>query len=111
MLSRLRRSAPQLDSRVEIDKAQPDREYALPVALRPSSTAQADKNQMDLGFLRRVPNFVMKPRARAVFRSPLTWLAVAMVLYGILVAEKVSPYVGGSDSSGYYNSARLLSAG
>ena len=34
-----------------------------------------------------------------------------MILYGILIVERVSPYVGGSDSSGYYNSARLLSSG
>jgi len=49
----------------------------------------------------------MKP----FFKSPVTWLTLAMILYGILIAEKVSTYVGGSDSSGYYNSAQLLSHG
>ena len=62
---------------------------------------------MDFGFLRRVPPFSVK----AVIKSPLIWLTLAMILYGILIADKVSPYVGGSDSSGYYNSARLLSRG
>ena len=62
---------------------------------------------MDFGFLRRVPHFSVK----STVKSPSTWLTLAMILYGILIVDKVCPYIGGSDSSGYYNSARLLSAG
>jgi len=62
---------------------------------------------MDFGFLRRAPYFSVK----SAVKSPLTWLTLAMILYGILIAEKASPYVGGADSSGYHNSARLMSAG
>src|SRR6476660_9537238 len=62
---------------------------------------------MDFGFLHRVRHFSVN----SAIRSPLTWLTLAMVLYAILIADRVSTYAGGSDASGYYNSARLLSAG
>jgi hypothetical protein len=37
-------------------------------------------------------------------------LIVILVIYGIFLASKVGAYAGGSDSSGYLNDARLLSA-
>jgi hypothetical protein len=57
--------------------------------------------------IRRIP----RSDAKAVIYSPLTWLTIALVLYSILIADRVCTYVGGSDTSGYYNSARLLSEG
>ena len=38
-------------------------------------------------------------------------LAVSFVIYGIFLGRNESAYAGGSDSSGYLNSARLLSEG
>ncbi|MBL9189234.1 MAG: glycosyltransferase family 39 protein [Opitutaceae bacterium] len=49
-----------------------------------------------------------RPRARAV------WFGLggfALVLYGAFLAWHFSPFAGGSDSSGYLNSARLLASG
>lgn len=47
----------------------------------------------------------------SIIRSPLLWLAIASTIYITLIVKKVTPYVGGSDSSGYYNSALLLGRG
>src|SRR4051812_4647072 len=38
-------------------------------------------------------------------------VALAVLAYAVLIVRNVSPYIGGSDSSGYLNSAKLLGAG
>ncbi|HEU5079010.1 MAG TPA: hypothetical protein VFT72_07340 [Opitutaceae bacterium] len=48
---------------------------------------------------------------RRLFRSALFWLALALIGYGIFIFNECSWYIGGSDSSGYYNSAQLLASG
>src|SRR5690554_959269 len=45
-------------------------------------------------------------------RASLTGLAgVGILAYSILLATRISPYASSSDSSGYFNSGRLLSRG
>jgi len=47
-----------------------------------------------------------------LWRRPGTWVAaIGFVLYAILIARSIGTCAGGSDSSGYFNHARLLASG
>jgi len=52
------------------------------------------------------------PRALPAWRRPaVLFAAIALLLYGILLAQFVNACAGGSDSSGYLNHARILASG
>jgi len=54
----------------------------------------------------------MKARIDTAAR-PLQWaaLGLAVIGYAVFLALNVAPIAGGSDSSGYLNSARLITEG
>jgi hypothetical protein len=62
---------------------------------------------MNLSFPRTLPGSAAISRIRGEFWLP----ALAFCLYGLILVHYSAPYAAGSDSSGYLNSARLLSQG
>jgi hypothetical protein len=57
------------------------------------------------------PKSPMTPAPPPWGRAGLGLVALALVLYALLLAKNVAAVAGGSDSSGYMNQARLMAAG
>jgi hypothetical protein len=56
----------------------------------------------------RPPDVAVKPERSSLYAAVL---ALALIVYGWVLGTHMNAVAGGSDSSGYFNQARLLSAG